>query len=250
MPLASSHEQEVRRFWAALLGVDEQWLDTDQVVLVPQFFDDEQPTIYLFQRGSGVIVSVVAKAPAQALNLAEAALRGRPPAEVFERDLWIEAFTFRCERVTGPSWVGHADPTTFRFVGGAAARVLQAADRPALAAFRAAMPDGEWEAAGLDLAAESLHGVFHEDGRLLALAGTEQWGRHIAALSAATLPSERGKGHASAALKAAGRNALGEGSVLQARCLESDAAAMRLARALGFQPWGRTMSVRLKPLNL
>src|SRR5690606_38470977 len=103
MPLAPSHEQEVRRFWAALLGVDEPWLDTDQVVLVPQSFDDEQATIYLFQRGAGVIVSVVAKAPAQALNLAEAALRGRPPAEVLERDLWIEAFTFRCERVNGPS---------------------------------------------------------------------------------------------------------------------------------------------------
>lgn len=247
--LAASNEQEIRKFWAAFLGVDEAHLDTRQVVLAPQFFDDEQATIYLLQRGAGVVCSVVAKHPAQALNLAAAAIGERPPAEVFDRDLWYEAFTFRAERIAGPTWVGYADSTTFGFVGGSRARILANEDRPALAAFRQAMPDADWESSGLDLAAAPLYGVFDEDGALASVAGFEMWGRSIAALAVGTLPDRRGKGFGSAALKAVGKHALVDEGILQFRALESDEGAIRIAKSLGFQQWGRTISVRLKPIG-
>lgn len=248
--LADSSIQSIRQFWGAFLGVDDHHLDTQQVVLVPQFFEDDQDTVYVFRRlvddpHRGVVVSVVADKPAETLNLAAAAIGDLGPGGVFTRDLWGEAFCGRIDRLAGPTWVGYADEKTFDFVGSSGARVLEVGDRAALVALGKAVGEAAWEASGLELDMEPLFGVFEEDG-LVAVAGVENWGRVIANVAYAAVPGREDDGGALACAKAAGRYALTQGAVLQFRTPPCQEAARAMAEVLGFQPWAETISVRLK----
>jgi RimJ/RimL family protein N-acetyltransferase len=70
-------------------------------------------------------------------------------------------------------------------------------------------------------------------------------GERIAHLSIVTAPGQRGRSLATAAAACAAPHALAEGLVPPYRTLESNAATMGVARRLGFERYGCSVSVRL-----
>ena len=87
-------------------------------------------------------------------------------------------------------------------------------------------------------------GVF-EGNSLVAAAGYEVWGGHIAHIGVVTHPTHRGKGHGKAVVVEVSRDALANGLVLQYRTLTANAPSVAIARALGFRHYADSISVRV-----
>ena len=86
-------------------------------------------------------------------------------------------------------------------------------------------------------------GVFRGDA-LAALASYKLWGDRIAHIAIVTHPAHRGGGLGKAAVSAMSRVALERGLVAQYRTLCANTPSMGIARALGFQRYATTLSIR------
>ena len=84
-------------------------------------------------------------------------------------------------------------------------------------------------------------------GVLAAIAGYEVWGDAIAHISVVTHPAHRGRGLGAAAVSRIAAEALERGLLAQYRTLEANASSLAIADRLGFQPYARSLAVRLAP---
>jgi ribosomal protein S18 acetylase RimI-like enzyme len=195
----------IERFWAADHGCTVEELRRDEIVATPH-----GRGIFIFSR-RGAVVAL-------------------PPS-------------LAVERVVGPAFIGYADGATF--VGGdeAGARALGDADGDAVAALRDACEPVAWEQGGPSPATATAVGVFR-GGALAALASYELWGDRIAHIGIITHPAHRGRGLGKAAVCAMSRIALARGLVAQYRTLCANTPSMAIARALGFQRYATTLSIR------
>jgi predicted GNAT family acetyltransferase len=87
-------------------------------------------------------------------------------------------------------------------------------------------------------------GVF-ADGVLAAAAGYEVWGETIAHIAVVTHPAFRGRGLGAAAVSRIAAEAVERGLLAQYRTLEANAPSLAIADRLGFQPYARSLAVRL-----
>jgi ribosomal protein S18 acetylase RimI-like enzyme len=141
--------------------------------------------------------------------------------------------------VNGPAWIGYAH---HRFPAGGIARALGPDDAAARAALKQACSVEEWRHGGSDHG-DPAAGVFLAD-RLVAVAGYTVWGGTIAHIAIATDPHYRGQGHGRAAVAALAAQAQQRGLIPQYRCLEGNLGSMRIASALGFRLFARSIAVR------
>jgi GNAT superfamily N-acetyltransferase len=142
-------------------------------------------------------------------------------------------------KVIGPAWIGYAHdeiPT------GNAARMLGPDDAAALVSLEQACSAEEWQHGGSEIG-QPTAGVFHAD-RLVAVAGYEVWGETIAHIAVVTDPHFRGHGYGRAAVASVASEAQRRGLIPQYRTLEGNAGSMRIASALGFRLFARSIAVR------
>jgi len=145
----------------------------------------------------------------------------------------------------GPAWLGYADAGSFRPpAADGSARMLVADDSAVVEQLRAACTPLEWEQGGSAVGHDPIAGSF-VDGTLAALAGYETWGGKIAHIAIVSHPAYRGRGLARAAVVTVARHALAHALILQYRTLESNTPSRRIADALGFVPFARSLAIRL-----
>lgn len=195
----------IEQFWAADHGCSVEALRRDEIVVTPH-----GRGIFIWSR-QGAVVAL-------------------PPS-------------LAVERVVGPAFIGYADRATF--VGGdeGGARLLGDGDRDAVAALREACEPVAWDNGGPSPATIATVGAFRGDA-LAALASYELWGERIAHIGIVTHPAHRGRGLGKAAVSALSRIIIERGLVAQYRTLLANAPSMAIARALGFQRWATTLSIR------
>lgn len=152
------------------------------------------------------------------------------------------------ERIVGPAFIGYGTARTLDLSVAAGAREVTPADEAAVAGLRAASGDEEWEHGGSDPRAVPTFGCFDDRGDALALAGYKVWGGAIAHLSIVTAPRHRGRGLGSAAVARAARHAVDAGLLPQYRTLSANGPSMGIARKLGFEGYGFSVSVRLRAI--
>jgi GNAT superfamily N-acetyltransferase len=145
--------------------------------------------------------------------------------------------------VIGPAWIGYAAVETFRPDQHGSARLLTSADEPALLRFRAACPTVDWEHGGSTFGTHPLAGQFIGDA-LVALAGYELWGEHIAHISVVTLPAYRGQRYGAAVVSVLAETALSQRLIPQYRTLHANTPSIRLAAALGFVAYAESIAFR------
>jgi GNAT superfamily N-acetyltransferase len=151
----------------------------------------------------------------------------------------------RIERIVGPASISYGLEGLY-LEDAARARVLTAADAPALEQLRAACGNDEWEHGGSEhAAAGALFGTF-DGARLVAVASYQVWGNSIAHIAIATAPAWRGRGFGKAAVALAARRALEAGLVPQYRTLRSNTASMAIGRHLCFIEYGFSVAIRLR----
>lgn len=159
---------------------------------------------------------------------------------------WRGVFGKTVEAVIGPAALRYTDLGSFRpLPASPAVRILTGDDLPAAEALRDACTPTEWEHGGSDVRHDAAAGSF-AGGELAALAGYEVWNGVIAHVAIVTHPAHRGRGHAAAAVSRVTAHALEAGLVAQYRTLESNTPSLAVAERLGFEPWARSLAIRLR----
>ncbi|MBF6600821.1 MAG: GNAT family N-acetyltransferase [Dehalococcoidia bacterium] len=230
----------VRAYWTAQLGFDPD-LANGVLVARPEGTLRQYAGVYAFRHGYSCIVSPPA---AYRAPLAEA-LRGRSPDEAFDVAVLTAPLGDAAGAAIGPAWIGVADAQDATLHVPAHVRLLDARDRPALEALAAAVGPLDWEHGAIELDRAPIFGVF-EEGALVAAASYEAWGDGVRAVGFVTDPRWRRRGRGAAAATAATAQGLADGAVMLWQTLETNAASLAVARRLGFQPYARTIAVRLR----
>lgn len=160
----------------------------------------------------------------------------------------VTALTMRIpaaiSHLIGPAWLGYADTGTSTQLGCGTARLLTDADAAAFLRFRAACPPRDWEHGGSAWDAQPFAGQFIGK-TLVALAGYERWGAHIAHIAVVTHPDYRGRGYGSEVVSLLAETVLSQGLIPQYRTLRANVPSMAIAAALGFVAYAETLAIRL-----
>lgn len=202
---------------------------------------------------SGIWILAVGPSPLISLPraaMAQLAIRARTWSTALISDsaaLAAEIGPLKVRRIVGPAFIGYGTAQTLNLSLAAGARELTRGDDEGVARLRAACSAEEWEHGGSDPHLVPSFGCTSDQGDVLALAGYKTWGREIAHISIVCAPQQRGRGLASAAVACAARHALAAGLLPQYRTLASNGPSMAVAKRLGFETYGLSVSVRLEP---
>lgn len=237
---------DMRAYWTTHLGFDP---DRANGVLVarPEGTLGHYAGVYAFRHGYSCIVS---PPPAWRPALRDA-LAGRTPDEAFSVSALTAALGEAAGLVVGPAFIGCADEEDVRAAAANQAasgvrpstRLLEPRDRPALEALAAVRPE-DWEHSSIEFDRPPIFGAFEGDA-LVAVASYEAWGDRIRSVGFITHPSRRRRGYGLAVARAATAHGIAAGDVMLWQTLESNAASIAVARRLGYQPYARTIAIRL-----
>jgi GNAT superfamily N-acetyltransferase len=195
---------------------------------------------FLFSHDPSCVISV----PQTFVTRVQELTAGIAPADVFSVASAEAMFGEATERIIGPAWLGYADGLDFRPVLSTHTRALSPDDLPALRRLAASCGE-EWEDSGITFESPLVFGRFAE-GDLAAAGTVERSSRDILNVGIITHPDHRSKGYGKEVVSALTRYGVERGGIMQYRTLESNRPSLRIARALGYQPYGRTIAVRLK----
>lgn len=117
-------------------------------------------------------------------------------------------------------------------------RLLTATDRAAFEAFRAAMPEDDFDTASVELGHWRVFGAFEQDRLVCAGSVYAWWESCLADMGVLTLPEFRGRGHARGVVHAMSMAALGDRLEPQYRCQLDNPASAAVALALGMCLYG------------
>lgn len=235
--------QRLDAYWAGVFGCAEAGLRPHVPAVLPRREDDGFRGVYAMELGAAPVALLSRRLIDTHASRVAAVLASGLDGGV---DPWSVVFGDEVDAVVGPAALLCADAGTFRPLPPSdAVRLLTRDDLPHAEALRRACTPTEWEhggsAVGHDVAAGSFAG-----GELAALAGFEVWGEAIAHIAIVAHPAHRGRGHAAAAVSRVAAEALERGLVAQYRTLESNAPSLAVAQRLGFQPYARSLAVRLR----
>jgi GNAT superfamily N-acetyltransferase len=230
----------LRAYWRQQIGFDP---DVTQGIIVarPQGTLRTYRGVYVFRRGYGCIVSP----PQQWRALLRDALMGRTPEAAFDVALLQSILGADAQSVIGPAWIGIADDADAARVVPQGARLLEDRDKAAVLELQRASGATDWEHGAIEPDRSPIFGVF-EGAALLAAASYEAWGERVSAVGIVTHPRHRRRGCASVVAAAAVAHGLARKQVMLWQTLEANAPSMAIARKLGFQPYSRTIAIRLR----
>ena len=222
-------------YWAAHLGCDPEHLFSEpfRIVLFGSELAEYRGVFGLF-RDDSAIVSLPPHRADTLRPLLSALAPGCSPGAL--------AFALRsvAAATIGPASIGYATNVALPTKP---VRALTPNDAPALETLQQACDPTEWEHGGSP-GGNPCSGAF-VNGQLVAVAGYETWGGTIAHISVVTHPGFRGRDFGRNAVAHLAARALSAGLLPQYRTLESNHASIRVARALGFRPYARSIAVRL-----
>jgi GNAT superfamily N-acetyltransferase len=222
-------------YWAAHLGCAPEELFTEPFRIVPHGNElaDYNGVFALF-RDDKAIASIPGDRTAPLLGLLQLHTGVHSPQSL--------AFALGpvATKLVGPAWIGYADAAPAPLNS---ARALAVDDADALRSLQQACDPMEWDDGGSTID-QPCSGVF-AGGQLAALAGYEVWGGTIAHLYVITHPAFRGRGYGRSAVAHLAARALAAGLLPQYRTLQANVSSIRIAQALGFEPYATSMAVRL-----
>jgi GNAT superfamily N-acetyltransferase len=231
---------KIGQHWTLRLGCSIETLSEPSVAVVPHDALSGWHGAFFFSYGPSCVIST----PQSFMSRVQDMTAGLAPDDVFSVECAQAMFDNDGERIIGPAWLGYADGLDFRPVLSTHTRALSPDDLPALRRLAAAC-GAEWEDSGITFESPLVFGRFAE-GELAAAGTVERSSRDILNVGIITHPEHRSKGFGKEVVSALTRYGIERGGIMQYRTLESNLSSLRIARALGYQTYGRTIAVRLK----
>lgn len=196
--------------------------------------------VFVFRHGDACIVS----APPEMLASLRSRMERLEASDVFDQAFLQDCFATILDRLVGPAWLAYAGSKDLRPVDAAGARLLEDGDIPALRRLAAACDETAWTHSGPLFDRPPIFGRFLEND-IVAAAGYELWGEHLAHIGVVTHPDFHGRGFGKAVVSTAALYVLEHRLIAQYRTLESNTPSMAIGAALGFQHYASTIAVRL-----
>jgi GNAT superfamily N-acetyltransferase len=225
----ASSRARLERLWAERLGCAEELL--------------REPGAHLLAHPHPATLYAVAIDAAQ-IVLAPPSLHAKLRASMRQGPLPLEVPAFAAlvpsgARAVGPAFVGYRDsappePAAVERLTGSSA---------ALEPLREAVSELEWAHANLEAAVPPLCVVL-SGGSALAAAGAQTLPGELAHIGVLTHPEHRGRGMARRVVAACAAEAIAAGRLAQYQTLLSNAPALAVGRALGFEPFAHTLMLR------
>jgi predicted GNAT family acetyltransferase len=160
--------------------------------------------------------------------------------ESFTRAIFGHAF----DRHIGPAFQGCLDPDEFRLVESFEVRPPTADDSDAVDAFASECREAGWDQSGL-AEATLYKSAFFEGRRVVAMAAYRAWNDAAGDPCVLTHPAYRRRGCGVAVVSATMACALAEQKLLLYQTLESNTAAIKIARQLRYKQYAKHVAVRL-----
>lgn len=229
---------QVNRYWADVFGVTPDALDAPGVTVMPESEPQDSDGLYLLRRNRTLLL--LCHPDRLASWRAQAA---RIDASIVDDHAALTSWVRQpIARMVGPAYIGYSDAASFRPVQ-QHARLLEPGDDAAYDAFRAQCPPLDWEHGGSEFHPGTLAGSFSNDGQLVALAGYELWGAHLAHIAIVSAPAGRGQGHGCAAVSRLTAHVLDQGLIPQYRTLRANRRSIAIASTLGYAAYADTISI-------
>jgi ribosomal protein S18 acetylase RimI-like enzyme len=230
------------RFWAEYLGVKPTDWSVPGVSVDAHVGLAGYCGVWFFRRRDRLVVSAPdGWVPHITQYLANTSQDDDVTEEAPLRELFGDDFIRRI----GPAFQGALALERFRPVHDANVRQPAAGDAPASAAFRAESGEEGSAVSGIE-AATLYRAAYFMDGRVAALSGYRPWTDHAGDPCVLTHPEYRGRGCGTAVVSMTVERALAAGKLLLYQTLESNTAAVKLARRLGYERYAQHIALPLK----
>jgi hypothetical protein len=228
-------------FWAQFLGVEVRLWQTPGVSVATHVGLAGYRGAWFFERNERIVVS----APSEWVARLEARCATQPAFAELVGEAGLRAlFGAAFERSVGPAFQGALAPERFTPLESAHVRALSANDDAALGALCAACGSEDVDQSGVADAPQFRAGYFL-GGEPVAVCGYRAWSDVAGDPCVLTHPDWRGRGHGAAVAGWTVARALAARRLLLYQTLESHAAAVGIARRLGFERYARHVAVRL-----
>jgi RimJ/RimL family protein N-acetyltransferase len=237
--ISNTQLQQIDQYWATFFGCALEALKHSEPALT---ISAGSPGLFAFMNSSS---RVYALAPGLSLDLG----RRLTALCLCDSDVTQAAQHLLADYnplyLYGPAQVLYCSSETFRSGQEADSRPLTLDDQDAIERFCTQVGALEWKVHDVSRWPQ-VFGIF-ADKQLVSTAAVQVWGDVIGAISVVTLPAYRNRGYAQAITRAATRWMLEETSLIPQYDAElRNAASLRVARAVGYQPYGRLLVVQLR----
>lgn len=232
-------------FWSSETSCAPDDFERPGVVVVTRPADNGSDYVQLFRRLRRLQITCSPSLE----DTVRAALLAEETDVIFDRAFLERTLTDRVDRIIGPAYLGYRD-ADWGEPWPDGVLLLEPGDLPVLGELRSQVTARDWEYSGLD-EDQPIAGCFHH-GRLVAAAGYKLWGGdfgengqvRIAHVGVVTHPEARGRGAATACVRAISSHAIANGLIAQYQTLLDNAPAMAVARRLGFEDYAERIYVR------
>lgn len=229
-------------FWAEFLGIDPNEWAVPGISYRAHVGLSGYQGFWCFQRNDRVVVS----APARWLERLEVLLAGWDQKGLMTCTALAEVLGADFERSIGPAFQGCLEPHRFVHRAEPLVQKLSSAPPNVIDRFRSECGTRAWDESGLATAELWRYACF-EGAQITALAGYRRLRGCAGGPCVLTHPDFRGQGRGAAVAAAVVADALANAELLLYQTLESNQAAIKLARGLGYERYGSHVAVRLKP---
>jgi hypothetical protein len=231
--------KKVDAYWATYFGCAVEDLSGSATKVFTHAALGNYDGALAFRHGKALIVSVPESSP----EIERSKLRAAEPAQAFDAAFLAKVFVINSDKVTGPSWVGVADRSSFKATK-SPARLLTAADEAAMRELAEGCGETAWKQSKIAVDRQTNFGIF-SGPKLVAASGYLNLDGVLAYIGVITHPDHRGKGYAKSVVTASMTHALEKNLYPMWRTLESHDTAVQLAGVMGFQKYASTLDVQL-----
>jgi hypothetical protein len=234
--------KRIEAFWARYFGVDPSALREPGACVVPHAGLAGYSGVWFFVRGGACIVS----SPPERCEAIRTALEERTFDALLSEEGLRALFGDAFDGTIGPVFQGWLDPERFQPVVAEPVRAIEARDAQAIAAFRDACPEDDWDDGDLKLDDPGAFGWFEGD-QLLAAASLTHWDDTTVGPGVLTRKDRRERGAGAAVCGASVAWALEHDLTITYQTLMENTGALGIARRLGIEQYASHIAVRLTP---
>jgi hypothetical protein len=229
------------RFWAAFLGITPAELNERGTSVAAHVGLKGYNGVWFFRRNQRTVVS----APIDWVSVLRERVGDVDDATLLMTRFYEDIFGEQFERLVGPAFQGYLAPQGVRVGTSIEVHLLGSKGSADIDSFRVLCGHEAWEYSGLDEATQYWAAV-HVGDRVVSLAGYRAWTEEAGDVCVLTHAAHRDSGFGTEAAQAVVSQALQDGKLLLYQTLESNIAAVKIARRIGYEPYARHVAVRLR----